>query len=286
MQNLLLVLFTLTLFGCATERRLDESNEQLPNEYTELVWSDEFEYSGLPDTTRWAYSVGDGCPDLCGWGNNELQYYTKDSLKNARVEDGKLILEVHEEEMGSQNYTSAKLTTKGKQDWKYGRFEIRAKVAKSKGTWSAIWMLPTTSKYGIWPKSGEIDIMEHVGYDPDTVEASAHTGAYYFTIGTQKHNRIAVPDCDEVFHTYALEWEADEYRVYIDDVHYFTFENEGSGFMEWPFDQRFHLILNVAYGGNWGAARGLEPDKLPQRMEIDYVRVYQKNSEKTVADNS
>lgn len=196
----------LTLFGCSTT---DESSTNGAGEY-QLVWSDEFEYTGLPDTTKWAYDVGDGCPELCGWGNNELQYYTANRPENAFVNEGVLTIQVQNEKYEGRDFTSAKLVTKGKQDWKYGRFEIRAKLPTTKGVWSAIWMMPTdTTIYGRWPRSGVIDIMENVGFDPDTVEASAHTGAYYFTVGTQKHNRMAVPDCDENFHTYTLEWEED-----------------------------------------------------------------------------
>lgn len=241
-----------------------------------LVWSDEFDYTGFPDSTKWAFDVGDGCPELCGWGNNELQYYTNKNLENARVENGILTIEVHKEKIKNREFTSAKLITRGKQDWRYGRFEIRAKLPTTRGVWSAIWMMPTdTEIYGGWPKCGEIDIMENVGFDADTVEASAHTGSYYFTVGTQKHNRIAVPDSDINFHVYSLEWTEKEYKVFVDDKLYFTFKNEGTGFMEWPFDQKFYLILNIAYGGNWGAAKGLDVDGLPQKMEIDYVRVYQ-----------
>jgi len=272
--------------GCKSSGSEQQSITKTPGtNFGKLVWSDEFDYTGLPDTTKWAYNVGNGCPDLCGWGNNELQYYTKDSLKNARVEDGKLIIEVHKEQIGNNKFSSAKLVTKGKQDWKYGRFEIRAKVPVNKGAWSAIWMLPTDSPYGGWPDGGEIDIMEHVGYDPDTVEASGHTKSYYFTIGTQKHKRLAVPDCDERFHTYALEWEEDEFRIFMDNHLYFTFANEGTGYKEWPFDQQFYLILNLAYGGNWGGAHGLDLDGLPQRLEIEYVRVYQKEDKSKIQES-
>lgn len=277
--HLIAVLFLwFTAGSCDTSKNQENSDINGLKEWT-LVWSDEFDDGGLPDPEKWAYDVGDGCPDICGWGNNEMQFYTRDSLKNARVENGRLIIEVHQEKIGENDYTSARLVTRGRQDWTYGRFEIRAKLPTSRGVWSAIWMLPTDrTVYGPWPKCGEIDIMENVGYDPDTVEASAHTGSYYFTVGTQKHNRIAVPDSDKIFHDYVLEWEEDEYRIFVDDTCYFTFKNEGTGFMEWPFDQPFYLILNIAYGGNWGAARGIAPEKLPQRMEIDYVRVYQRKT--------
>jgi len=267
------LLITVSLFSCQNKNTWTESKPEF-----KLVWSDEFDYTGYPDSTKWAYSIGDGCPELCGWGNNELQYYTDKRLKNARVEEGVLIIEVHKEEFENSMFTSAKLVTQGKQDWKYGRFEIRAKLPSTKGVWSAIWMMPTEpSPYGSWPKCGEIDIMENVGYDPDTVEASAHTGSYYFTINTQKHGRLAVPENDKEFHTYALEWQEDEYRIFVDDTNYFTFKNEGTGFMEWPFDQEFYLILNIAYGGNWGAKKGLNLEGLPQKMEVDFVRVYEIN---------
>jgi beta-glucanase (GH16 family) len=269
-----LFLITLLIVGCG-EKGSDSTQQKDYSELT-LVWADEFDYIGFPDSTKWDYSTGNGCPELCGWGNNELQYYTGKNLNNARVDNGLLTIEVHKEDFEESEYTSAKLVTKGKQDWKYGRFEVRAKLPFGKGVWSAIWMMPSdTSIYGKWPKSGEIDIMENVGYDPDTVEASAHTGSYYFTVNTQKHDRIVVPDNNEVFHTYALEWEEEECRVYVDDKKYFTFKNEGTGFMEWPFDQRMYLILNIAYGGNWGGSHGVDIESLPQKMEIDYVRVYE-----------
>lgn len=261
----------ISFFSCQNKSDKVDSATEL-----KLVWSDEFEYSGFPDSTKWAYSVGDGCPDLCGWGNNELQYYTEKRLKNARVKDGVLTIEVHKEDFESSAFTSAKLVTRNKQDWKYGRFEIRAKLPVGRGVWSAIWMMPTeTSTYGGWPKCGEIDIMENVGYDQGTVEASAHIGSFDAAMAHKKHGRLAVPDINEKFHTYVLEWESDEYRIFVDNKIYFTFKNEGTGFMEWPFDQKFYLILNIAYGGNWGGKEGLDLESLPQKMAIDYVRVYE-----------
>lgn len=171
-----------------------------------LVRLDEFDYEDFSDSTKWVYDVGDGCPGLCDWGNNELQYYTAKRTKNARVKDGVLTIEVHEEDYEERKFTSAKLITKGKGDWKYGRFEIKVKLPTGRGIWSAIWMMSSDSSiYGRWPDCGEIDIMENVGFDPDTIEASAHKGAYYFTISTKKHNRQYLPDSDKKFHAYALE---------------------------------------------------------------------------------
>ncbi|MGL1889259.1 MAG: glycoside hydrolase family 16 protein [Reichenbachiella sp.] len=244
------------------------------DKYSNLVWSDEFNYDGLPDSNKWSYEVGDGCPN-CGWGNHELQYYTNGQPKNVKVENGNLTLTLIKEEYETRAYSSTKLTSKGKGDWKYGRFEIRAKLPGGLGTWPAIWMLPSEWKYGNWPKSGEIDIMEKVGYATDTIVASAHTGAYNHSIGTHKNAEIFIPDNEDIFHNYILEWDENEYRVYVDEQHFFTFKNEGLTTQEWPYDQKFHLLLNIAYGGDWGGENGLDDDALPVSMEIDYVRVYQ-----------
>jgi beta-glucanase (GH16 family) len=237
-----------------------------------LIWADEFDYTGLPDTTKWSF---DTQGNSFGWGNNEKQFYTSGDKKNAWVENGILIITAQKDSVEKKPYTSARLRTKGKGDWLYGRFEIRAKNPTGRGTWPAIWMLPTDNLYGRWPSSGEIDIMENVGYDPDTIVGSAHTLQYHHTIGTQKNARIYCPTNYTNYHVYALEWEPSEYRLYLDDVHYFTFKNEGTGYKVWPFDSKFHLILNLAIGGNWGGARGIDVTLFPQRFEVDYVRVYQ-----------
>lgn len=241
----------------------------------QLVWSDEFDYEGLPDSSKWGYDVGGH-----GWGNDELQYYTEARPENARVEDGRLIIEARREPMFGKDYTSARLVTKDRGDWEYGRFEIRAKLPSGKGTWPAIWMLPTEWRYGGWPTSGEIDIMEHVGYDPDVVHATVHTAAYNHVQGTQVGKQITVPTARSGFNVYTVEWSPAEIRAYVNDEHYFTFPNErhsnpGADHRQWPFDQPFHLILNIAVGGNWGGAQGVDPAIWPQRMEVDYVRVYQ-----------
>jgi beta-glucanase (GH16 family) len=246
-----------------------------PAQYT-LVWSDEFDGAGPPDSSRWGYDVGDGCPGLCGWGNNELQYYTGRLADNARLEDGHLVIEARREPAGSRAYSSARLVTKGRGDWKYGRFEIRARLPSGVGTWPAIWMLPTVAAYGVWPASGEIDIMEHVGFAPDSIHAAVHTAAYNHMQGTQRTSRIVVPDCEQAFHTYAIEWTPNRIDFFVDEARYHSFANEGSGSRTWPFDQPFHLILNIAVGGGWGGMQGVDDGIWPQRMTVDYVRVYQK----------
>ncbi len=257
--------------GCTGQAQKDYSSITTPTGTWELVWNDEFNYTGLPDSTKWSYDT-DG--NAWGWGNNEAQWYTKADHSNAWVDAGILTITALKQEMEGKAYTSARLITKGKGDWLYGRFEIRAKLPTGRGTWPAIWMLPTDWEYGGWPKSGEIDIMENVGYDPDTIVGSAHTQTYNHVAGTQKNARIYFPDSYKDFQTYSLEWDANEYRLYLNDKHYFTFRNEKTGPDEWPFDKRFHILLNLAVGGNWGGMQGIDDSLFPHRFEIDYVRVY------------
>ncbi len=239
------------------------------------VWSDEFDYSNAPDSTKWNYDLGDGCPNVCGWGNNEAEYYTKDS-KNVRVENGNLIIEAHKDSLGGKAYTSTRIVSKFKGDWLYGRVEVKAKLPKGKGTWPAIWMLSTDWKYGGWPASGEIDIMEHVGYDPGVIHGTIHTESYNHSIGTQKEGKITVEDCMDEFHVYAIDWSENKMDFFVDDRLYYTVTRDPKeGYKGWPFDQRFHLIMNLAVGGNWGGKEGIDDSIWPQRMEVDYVRVYQ-----------
>jgi beta-glucanase (GH16 family) len=247
-----------------------------------LVWEDDFETDGLPSTARWNYEEG-------FIRNEESQFYTSKRSENARQENGLLILEARREPWpnpahvpGSTDwrtardyafYTSASLTTKA--TWKYGRIEVRAKIPTGVGMWPAIWMLGTNIGTVGWPKCGEIDIMENVGFDPDVIHANIHTAAYNHTIGTNKGNRITVPRPYDRFHVYAVDWNMDRMDFFVDDSLYFSFANEGTGVDTWPFDQEFYLILNIAVGGAWGGQQGIDDAIFPQRMEIDYVRVYQ-----------
>jgi beta-glucanase (GH16 family) len=235
-----------------------------------LVWSDEFDYTGLPDSTKWSYDVGGG-----GWGNQELQYYTSRRSENARVEDGKLIIEAIKEIYAGMNYTSARLVTKNHGDWLYGKIEVSAKLPAGRGTWPAIWMLPTDWEYGGWPSSGELDIMEHVGYDQGRVHATVHTEAYNNTIGTQQGNSVIISDASTTFHTYSMEWNPIKIDFFADGVKYFTFYKNADDYKKWPFNKRFHLIMNIAVGGSWGGAQGVDPYAFPTSMEVEYVRVYQ-----------
>lgn len=238
----------------------------------EMVWHDEFEVDGLPDPARWRYDKGGH-----GWGNHEWQYYTDSRAENARVEDGRLIIEAHRERWLGRHYTSARLLSQ--QEWTYGRFEVMAHLPSGRGTWPAIWMLPDLARYGGWPRGGEIDIMEHVGHEPDKVHSTVHTDAYNHMRGTHKGASITVPSARSDFNLYAVEWTPAEIRGFVNETHYFTFRNERLADIDaddrhWPFDHPFHLILNIAVGGSWGGAQGVDPDIWPQRLEVDFVRVY------------
>ncbi len=241
----------------------------------QLVWSDEFKVSGLPDSTKWSYDLGDGCPRNCGWGNNELQYYTSNRHENARVEGGNLIIEAHREKMNTREYSSSRMVSKNKGDWTYGKIEVRAKLPKGLGVWPAIWMLPTDWAYGDWPASGEIDIMEHVGYIPDSIFGTVHTKRYNGMLGTQKSKGISSKTVNTAFHTYGMEWDKDKIDFLFDDKVYHSFANRHEGPDAWPFDLDFHLVLNIAIGGNWGGKMGVDTTIWPQQMVVDYVRVYQ-----------
>ena len=252
-----------------------------------LAWNDEFDSNGPPDPERW---------NIEEWParvvNDEDQAYTS-RPENVRVENGQLVIEAHRENLEDARYTSARLQSQGKGDFLYGRFEVRAKLPRGMGTWPAIWMLPSdpfayattcsddpdwqgSADCDAWPNSGEMDIMEHVGYQMGNVHGTVHTKAYYWAVWKQRKGRIIVDDVDEAFHDYALEWSPERIDVYVDDTLYFTYMNEGTGWETWPFDRPFHLILNIAVGGMWGrSGGGIDDSVFPQRMLIDYVRVYE-----------
>ena len=237
----------------------------------ELVWADEFDADGVPDPARWAFNVGGG-----GWGNGELQYYMPKG--NASIENGVLTIEARKEKRGTCSYSSARMVTREIGDWLYCRIEVRAKLPSGKGTWPAIWMLPTDSAYGDWPASGEIDIMEHVGYDPDVIVQSIHTNRNHG--GDANGRSTLVSGAREDFHTYGMEWLPDRITFFIDGEETYTYLKpetaEGERASDaWPFDQRMHLLLNLAFGGTWGGSMGIDEECLPAAFEIDYVRVYQ-----------
>ncbi|NRR32832.1 RICIN domain-containing protein [Oxalobacteraceae bacterium] len=241
-----------------------------------LVWSDEFNGSAI-DLSKWSFEVNGN-----GGGNNELQYYTA-RPENARTENGHLVIEARKENYtgpdGSRQYTSARLRTLNKGDWLYGRMEARIKLPRGQGIWPAFWMLPTDNKYGNWAASGEIDILEAVNLNAsnNTIYGSIHFGGSW---PNNAHTTVAyVPPSNvaDNYHTYAVEWEPTQIRWYVDNVLYSTQTSwwSAGGAFPAPFDQRFHVLLNLAVGGAWPG----NPDGstvFSQKMEVDYVRVYQK----------
>ena len=211
-----------------------------------------------------------------GWGNNEAQYYT-DRPKNVRVENGRLIIEALKEDFYGSKYTSSRIKTKN--SWKYGRFQIRAKLPKGVGTWAAFWGLPTDWKYGSWPNSGEIDILEHVGFEEGHVVSSVHNIAHHGDLSKSDQTKYVLDrDVVNSFNDYILEWDETEIKTYINDKLIFSYPKNNQPWERWPFDEQFHFILNIAVGGNWGGMKGIDDDALPTRMEIEYFRVYKKKT--------
>ncbi|WP_256011043.1 glycoside hydrolase family 16 protein [Desertivirga xinjiangensis] len=244
----------------------------VPAGYTKLVFYDEFDGKGLPDASKWSFEEG-------YLRNGELQYYTKERKENCYQKDGKLYIAARNDSAlisgEKRPLTSASILTKGKADWKYCRVEVRAKLPICLGSWPAIWMMPSESTYGKWPKSGEIDIMEHVGYEPEKNHYAIHTEAFNHVrnngIGSNVFNLTPAD-----FHIYALEWHEDRMEWYLDGRKRFvTKKPQNCTWENWPFDRPFYLILNLAFGGGWGGMKGIDTSLMPLEYAIDYVRVYQ-----------
>lgn len=260
-----------------------EEPHHAPKGY-QLVWADEFSDDGLPDPARWAY---DTARNAEGWYNQERQYYAANRAKNARVAGGQLIIEAHQERLakaeypdwGGQKYTSARLITQGVASWTYGFVEVRAMLPCGVGTWPAIWMLPNDPAV-IWPEGGEIDIMEHVGFDPGVVHQSIHTSAFNFSRNTQKTTQFPVKDACTAMHRYQMLWTPDFILTGIDDAPRFMFKKSATDAARWPFDKPLFLLLNIAVGGSWGGQKGISNTAFPAQMAVDYVRVYQPSAEK------
>jgi len=255
-----------------------------------LVWSDEFDYHGKPDPNKWSYDV---------WPahkvNREDQAYT-DSLKNVYVKDGNLVITANKEAYGNAEYTSGRIHSQGKGDLLYGRVDVRAKLPAGQGTWSAIWMLPSdpfkysttcqgnedwqgSSTCDAWPNSGEIDIMEHVGYDMQTIHGTVHNKAYYWANWEQRKASIEGVNVEQAFHLYSIEWTPESITVFFDNTPYFFYSNESSDWRAWPYNHPYHIILNLAIGGAWGTAGGpIDNSIFPVSMEVDYVRMFKPNT--------
>lgn len=243
-----------------------------------LVWRDEFSRRGL-DRSKWDY---DTSRNKEGWHNGELQYYSAGRPENIRVARGRLVIEARRERLdlvrypdwGGQNYTSAKIVSKGAGSWTYGYYEVRAKLPCARGSWPAIWMLPVNMVE--WPDDGEIDIMEHVGSEPNLIYASLHTKLFNHIQKTQRSAQKRLPTSCTSFHTYELDWRPDSITIGFDGRAFMRVRNDQPGGKgAWPFDVPFYMILNLAMGGEWAAAKGMDDAALPQRMEVDYVRVWQ-----------
>lgn len=238
----------------------------------ELIWSDEFNGTGAPNSNNWTYDLGDH-----GWGNNEVQDYTR-RQENVRVENGILIIEALKED---GQWTSARIKTQGLQNFTHVTVKARAKLPNGSGTWPAIWMLGSNFEEVGWPASGEIDIMEHVGKDPGLVHSALHTpSSHGNTVNT---GEIEVPDFNEEFHVYEVNWTAKSISFKVDGEQFYSYEPAQKNDNTWPYNHPFFLIVNIAMGGNWGSdeqyesgglENGIDPSLERARMEVDYIRVY------------
>ena len=276
MKNLFLVFIASSFFtNCQSESQAQESIEPTMSNTPiveaveiepKLVWSDEFDGTTL-NLDNWTYELGDGCPNLCGWGNNELQEYTDD---NHRLEDGILIISA--KKGSNSNYTSTRIITKGKQEFQYGRIEARVKVPSGGGMWPAFWALGNDIETNSWPNCGEIDIVEYVGKNPGQIFTSVHTPSSY---GNTVNSMITnVPNVEDDFHKYAVDWNQNFIDFFFDDIRVYTYSVQTKNQNTWPFNKPFFLIINLAIGGNFGGPVASDL-MFPREFIIDYVRVYQ-----------
>lgn len=240
-----------------------------------MVWNDEFEYDGVLDDSKWEYQTGNGgAYGIPGWGNGELQYYTSE-LNNVEVANGLLRITASTDGYAQYNYTSGRVRTAGLGDFQYGIVEVCAKLPSTLGTWPAIWMLPTDSPYGIWPNGGEIDIMEAVRFEVDTIHFNIHTKNDNWGTSRSIGSYSKISNIDEEYHAYGVKWTETEIIFYVDGVEEFRYTPAAYSYEYWPFDTEFHLLLNIAVGGAWGGIRGIEEGSWEDSMYVDYVRIYQ-----------
>jgi beta-glucanase (GH16 family) len=259
----LVVSFIVVFSSCSTDETQTVAN------FSNLVMADEFNTDGAPDSSKWNYEIGTGTN---GWGNNELQYYT-DRTENVKVENGYLLITAKQEDFNGSSYTSARLTTQGKFDQAYGRFEARIRVPYGKGLWPAFWLLGNDCETNIWPQCGEIDIMEYLGDNPTTIFGSVHGPGYSAGEAVSKNYTLENDRFDTGFHVFGIEWGPNYINYYVDgDLYQQITPEDVPG--EWVFNHPFYIILNVAVGGNFPGAPNAET-VFPQTMLVDYVRVYQ-----------
>ena len=231
-----------------------------------LIWSDDFDTPGAPDPAKWGYDIGDGCPGNCGWGNSELEYYTN-RPDNVIVSGGTLKIIAKTENYSGKPYTSARLLSKDKFSFKYGKVEVKAKLPAGVGTWPAIWSLGNNFSTVGWPSCGEMDIMEHVGKDLNKIYGTLHYPGR--SGGNADGNTKIISNATTAFHIYTLEWTASLIKISVDGDLIHSVVNSTSI----PFNQNFFLIMNVAMGGNFGGP--VDPAFTSAAMEVDYIRVYQ-----------
>ena len=235
-----------------------------------LVWHDEFEEGTTLNPSDWTHEV-----KASGWVNHELQNYVNHQTSSGNVvteiKDGSLHIHCFKE--GGKIY-SGRVYAHVKTGWKYGYIEGRIKLPKGKGTWPAFWMMPVN--YTGWPDSGEIDIMEEVGYHPNYVSSSLHANAHVHTNNTQVTKEVYCAGAEGEYHVYAIEWTAEKITTFVDGKVLLTYANRGLGHDDWPYDAPFYVILNLAWGGSWGGSQGVDESALPVTMSVDYVRVFQK----------
>lgn len=232
-----------------------------------LHWADEFETPGLPDPAKWDYETGMR-------RNQEAQFYTAGRPENARIEIGHLLITARKEPWEQAAYTSASLITKGRFAMDSGKIEIRAKVPSGRGVWPALWTLGLDPEGRRWPACGEIDLMEFVGWQPDRFHFTVHTGAFNHVKRTQKgtNRKLQNPSAD--FHRFGLLWSTQRLEWFLNGEKVFEFRNSGKGNDEWPFDHPHYLLINLAIGGTWGGAKGIDDSLFPAEFLIDYVRVW------------
>jgi beta-glucanase (GH16 family) len=252
-----------------TQEAAEASPYYAPDGYT-LVWHDEFDTGSELNGDDWVHEVQGS-----GWVNHELQNYV-----NHKTPDGKLVTEVRDGHLRitalkeNGKVYSGRVYAKRNQGWKYGYIEASIKLPSGKGTWPAFWMMPVN--FRSWPADGEIDIMEEVGYHPDYVSSSLHATAHVHSNGTQVTHEMYCKGAEGEFHTYAMEWTAQNITTYVDGKVQLSYDNRGLGRDDWPYDDPFYIIFNLAWGGDWGGAQGVDESALPVTMEVDYVRVFQK----------
>jgi len=271
MLNKISILVILISFISCIKTSEDSLEDRVPDVQKEykLVWADEFDGNGI-NLDNWSFVIWDS-----GKVNNEWQKYVENT-DNYKVENGILSItatKTGENEKGG--YTSTRLSSQKKQEFKYGRIEFRAKMMNGKGTWPALWMLGANHDEARWPLCGEIDILEYVGYDPNTAHSNIHTkddSGY-----TNNKASLNLKTIEEEFHNYGIIWTEDTIQFYVDSPNNIknTYSPAKKTVENWPYDQPFYLIMNFAVGGTWGGKEGVDGSIWPQTMEVDYVRVYQ-----------